>query len=106
MFKTHAPKNRIAERIAKRSAKLKAVLVAAALLTFSAFTACGGGSRMVNSALPGSTQVQFRVGDAPADRVIAFEVSLASPITLHPSDGSAAVTVNLNKNRFELTHMS
>lgn len=58
------------------------------------------------SVVPGSAQVQFRVGDAPADSVIAFEVSIASPITLHPADGSAPVSVTLGKNRFELTHMA
>lgn len=90
---------------ANRSAGL--LFAAAILLTLSAFTACGGGNNMAGSPVAaGSTQVQFRVGDAPADSVISFEVSLASPITLHPADGSAPVAVILGKNRFELTHMS
>ena len=98
MLKTHVPKN--------RSARL--LVAAAVLASLSLFAGCGGGSgsMAVGPAAPGTTQVQFRVGDAPADSVISFEVSLASPITLHPSDGSAAVTVTLGKNRFELTHMS
>jgi hypothetical protein len=98
MLKAHVPTN--------RSARL---LVAVALLAaLFLLTGCGGGSgsMAVGPAAPGTTQVQFRVGDAPADSVISFEVSIASPITLHPADGSAAVTVTLRKNRFELTHMA
>jgi hypothetical protein len=98
MFKTHVPTN--------RSARL--LVVVAVLAALSLFAGCGGGSgsTAVGPAAPGTTQVQFRVGDAPADSVISFEVSLASPITLHPAGGSAAVTVALGKNRFELTHMA
>ncbi|HYU46516.1 MAG TPA: DUF5666 domain-containing protein [Terriglobales bacterium] len=44
------------------------------------------------------------MGDAPADRVIVFEVTVG-PISLTPSTG-AAVTVLSGTRRVELTHMS
>jgi Domain of unknown function (DUF5666) len=56
----------------------------------------GGGSLMA------ATQV--RMGDAPADRVLVFEVTVG-PISLTPSTG-AAVTVLSGTRRIELTHNS
>ncbi|MBI3645687.1 MAG: DUF4382 domain-containing protein [Acidobacteriales bacterium] len=69
---------------------------------------CGGGA----SAPPGggggggtgTTATQVKMGDAPADRVVAFEVTVG-PITLTPSSG-AAVTVLSTTRRLELTHLS
>lgn len=57
-------------------------------------------------ALPGTTATQFRVGDAAVDRVIAFEVSIASPIMLTPSAGGAKISVPIGANRLELSHLS
>jgi hypothetical protein len=48
--------------------------------------------------------MQVRLGDAPADRVIVFEVTVG-PISLTPSSG-AAVTVLSGTRRVELTHLS
>jgi hypothetical protein len=66
---------------------------------------CGGGT---NSAVGGggqlTTAMQLRIGDAPADRVLAFEVTVG-PISLTPSTG-AAVTVLSGTRRVELTHLS
>jgi hypothetical protein len=72
---------------------------------------CGGGgmSNMMSpqqSAPVGTTTAQFRVGDAAVDRVIAFEVSIASPIVLTPSCGGAKVNVSIGTNRIELSHLS
>ncbi len=68
---------------------------------------CGGGA----STPPGgggggasTTTAQIKMGDAPADRVIAFEVTVG-PISLIPSSGSA-VTVLSTTRRLELTHLS
>jgi hypothetical protein len=70
-------------------------------------TACGGGTSSNPSGTPaGSTMMQFRIGDAPADRVVAFEISIANPIVLHPAGGGTAVNINLGQNRLELSHMS
>lgn len=80
-------------------------IVIAALL---AGVACGGGT----SSPPGggggggasTTVAQVKIGDAPADRVITFEVTVG-PITMTPTTGSA-VTVLSATRRLELTHLS
>ena len=71
----------------------------------------GGGSSVASSPSPtpspaGTTATQVRFGDAPADSVIAFEVSVSS-LSLTPASGGSpiAVTVPAN-NRIELTHAS
>jgi hypothetical protein len=71
----------------------------------------GGGGAVANNASPtptpaGTTSTQVRFGDAPADSVIAFEVSVSS-LSLTPAAGGSpiAVTVPAN-NRIELTHAS
>ncbi len=48
--------------------------------------------------------MQLRIGDAPADRVLSFEVTLG-PITLTPSAGST-ITVLSGSQRLELSHLS
>lgn len=70
----------------------------------------GGGSSLGASPTPtpgtsaGTSQVRF--GDAPADSVISFEVSV-SALSLTPSNGSADVSVSVPaNNRLELTHAS
>jgi Domain of unknown function (DUF5666) len=76
--------------------------------------ACGGGS---NSAPPpsptptptpgASTAVtQFRIGDAPADRVIAFELTIGNPVVLTPNGGGNPVNLTVGANRLEISHMS
>jgi hypothetical protein len=66
---------------------------------------CGGGANSGGGGgLPLTTAAQVRMGDAPADRVIVFEVTVG-PISLTPSTG-AAVTVLSSTRRLELTHMS
>ena len=67
----------------------------------------GCGSSMSTTTNPGGTSMsaaQIRMGDAPSDRVVSFEVS-AGPITMTPSTGSA-VTVLSGSRRIELTHLS
>jgi hypothetical protein len=48
--------------------------------------------------------MQVKIGDAPANRVVSFEVTIG-PITLMPANG-AAVTVLSGTRRIELTHLS
>jgi hypothetical protein len=91
-------------------AKLASTFMLGAIIALAA--GCGGGSSLASSPTPtptpgttaSSTQVRF--GDAPADSVIAFEVSV-SALTLTPAGGGSpvAVTVPAN-NRIELTHAS
>lgn len=82
------------------------VIVALALST-----GCGGGGSGIVAGptptpAPGTTSTQVRFGDAPADSVISFEVSV-SALSLTPAGGGSpvAVTVPAN-NRIELTHAS
>ena len=70
----------------------------------------GGGSSVATGPTPtpaaGTTSTQVRFGDAPADSVIAFEVSVSS-LSLTPAGGGSAITVAVPaKNRIELTHAS
>jgi hypothetical protein len=82
------------------------------LAAVAVVTGCGGGG---STALaggptptppPGTTSTQVRFGDAPADSVIAFEVSV-SALSLTPAGGGSPVTVTVPaNNRIELTHAS
>src|ERR1051326_8667458 len=75
-------------------------------------TGCGGGGSALTSAgptptpAPGTTSTQLRFGDAPADSVIAFEVSV-SALSLTPAAGGAPISIAVPaNNRIELTHAS
>jgi hypothetical protein len=87
-----------------------AVMVVAALV-FAA--GCGGGASSASSPNPTPTpgtaaanNAQVRFGDAPADSVISFEVTV-SALTLTPSGGGTAVSIPVGaNNRIELSHAS
>jgi Domain of unknown function (DUF5666) len=88
------------------------LLFASALLALLALAVgCGGGgSSFTPGPTPtppaGSTTTQVRFGDAPADSVIAFEVSV-SALSLTPAAGGSPVAVTIPaNNRIELTHAS
>jgi len=66
----------------------------------------GGGGGGQGGGSSQATATQVRMGDAPADRVIAFELTIGSPILLTPSGGIAGVNVPVAANRLELSHMS
>jgi len=71
---------------------------------------CGGGSSAAHAGPTptpaGANSAQVRFGDAPADSVIAFEVSV-SALSLTPAGGGSPVTVTVPaNNRIELTHAS
>jgi hypothetical protein len=73
-------------------------------------TGCGGGGSGVTNPAPtpgpGASSAQVRFGDAPADSVIAFEVSV-SALSLTPAGGGSPVVVTVPaSNRIELTHAS
>jgi len=71
----------------------------------------GGGSGLTSNPNPtptpaGANSAQVRFGDAPADSVISFEVSVSS-LSLTPAGGGAPVSVAVPaNNRIELTHAS
>ena len=73
---------------------------------------CGGGGAGLSSSpnptpTPANSQsTQVRFGDAPADSVISFEVTV-SALSLTPSGGGAAVNIPVGaNNRLELSHAS
>jgi len=73
----------------------------------SALGCGGGGSSGPGTTTPpptSKTATQFKIGDAAADRIISFEVSITSPITVTTSTGNFQIT--LGPNRLELSHMS
>ena len=61
----------------------------------------GGGGGSSSS----SAKVQVRMGDAPADRIVSFELTLGSPMTLTSSTGTQS-TVTVPSGRLEFTHRS
>src|SRR5215467_5439850 len=85
------------------------MVIAALALTVG----CGGGGNGLTSnpgatptPAPGTSSMQFRFGDAPADSVIAFEVSV-SALSLTPAGGGSPIAVSVPaSNRIELTHAS
>lgn len=92
-------------------AKFTSIFALAALIALA--SGCGGGGSSVASnpnptptPAAGANSAQVRFGDAPADSVIAFEVSVSS-LSLTPAGGGAAVSVAVPaNNRIELTHAS
>lgn len=81
-----------------------ALMVAGVLLLA---VGCGGGGSAAaggGGGNTGTTAAQIKIGDAPADRVLTFEVTVG-PITFTPTTGSA-VTVLSAAKRLELTHLS
>ena len=92
--------------------RLTFVLTLVAMLAVSVGCGGGGSSSVASGPTPtptspaGTTSTQVRFGDAPADSVIAFEVSVSS-LSLTPAGGGSAVTVSVPaNNRIELTHAS
>jgi hypothetical protein len=90
-------------------AKLTSIFMLAMLIALA--SGCGGGgSSLGSNPTPtpgaGANSAQVRFGDAPADSVIAFEVSV-SALSLTPAGGGTPVSVAVPAgNRIELTHAS
>jgi hypothetical protein len=90
-------------------AKFASIFALAALIAL--VSGCGGGGSSIGSnptptPAAGANSAQVRFGDAPADSVIAFEVSV-SALSLTPAGGGAPVSVVVPaNNRIELTHAS
>ncbi|MGE5714048.1 MAG: DUF5666 domain-containing protein, partial [Betaproteobacteria bacterium] len=94
----------------KRSSAVALFLLAMAALLIA--TGCGGGGGAMNSSTPpttttttpGTAQASVNIGDAPAGRVLAFEVTVTS-VVLTRTDNSTA-TVFAGSRRLEVTHLS
>lgn len=85
---------------------VSAMIVMTVLALALAAAGCGGGAGSGGGGGGGTptSAIQVKIGDAPADRVIAFEVTVG-PISFTPSSG-APVTVLSGTRRVELTHLS
>jgi hypothetical protein len=91
-------------------AKFASIFALAALMALA--SGCGGGGSGIGSnpnptpTPAGANSAQVRFGDAPADSVISFEVSVSS-LSLTPAGGGTPVSVTVPaNNRIELTHAS
>jgi uncharacterized protein DUF5666 len=87
--------------------RVGALLVAITLLfTITLATGCGGGSSSnpPPPPPPGSASAQIRVGDAPSDRILSFEVKVDSIILTDTNGGT--VTALSSTRTIELTHLS
>jgi hypothetical protein len=90
-------------------AKFISIFALAALIAL--VSGCGGGGSSIGAnptPTPGAgaNAAQVRFGDAPADSVIAFEVSVSS-LSLTPAGGGTPVSISVPaNNRIELTHAS
>lgn len=83
----------------------RAAFVLFSIMALTFLFACGGGSSTTPVNPPTKTITQLRIGDAAADRIISFEVSIASPIIVTTSTGTQ-LQITLRSNRLELSHMS
>src|ERR1051326_3499978 len=83
--------------------------VAHSLLFCTLLSGCGTAAlrKQSTSAPPPAAQnmtvAQIRVGDAPADQVFSFEVTIGNPISLIPVGGGSPSTIAVNINRLELS---
>jgi Domain of unknown function (DUF5666) len=99
----HTPSLRFTRQAAQ------SVLVTGAILAMLLLApGCGGSSSSTPPPPPppGNTKTQLRIGDAAVDSVIAFEVTIASPIVVTPSGGGANLNITVGANRLELSHMA
>ncbi len=96
-------------RMKKLSLPRKMQTIAYSLLFCTFLAGCGTGALQQKStsappqAPQNATVTQLRVGDAPADQVFSFEVTIANPISLIPIGGGTPSTIAVNLNRLELS---
>ena len=92
-----------------RAVRFSSLALLSSLLISLLVAGCSGGSSsdVVTPPPPqlGTSSVRVNFGDAPADSIVAFEITITS-VTLTPSGGGAAVTVLSTPTRIELTHLS
>lgn len=91
-------------------ATTRILLVCIVLLILGFAIGCGGHSNAAPGTptptpTPGVTSAQVRIGDAPANSVIGFEVTFGNPLTVTLSTGQSA-NITLQNNRLELSHMA
>jgi Domain of unknown function (DUF5666) len=95
-------------RMKKLCLPRKMQTIAHSLLFCTLLAGCGTVALHKQTSVPPQTAqnmtvTQLRVGDAPADQVFSFEVTIGNPITLIPVDGGAPSMIVVNTNRLELS---
>ena len=88
----------------RHTGQLAALTFVLGLALFSIACGSNSSSPAPNPGPTPNTAAQVKIGDAPADRILSFQVTVG-PITLTPTTGSA-VTVLSGTRRLELTHLS
>lgn len=94
------------DRHSRENSGVKATCLLLLLLTFLLLAGCGGGGSSTpssNSPQTAATTVQINVGDAPADWVVAFTMTISS-MALTNSSGSN-VTVASGPMAMEMRHL-
>lgn len=90
--------------------RLKAALVCTCVLSIMLFAAgCGGGGSSVTpgpTPTPSFSSTQLRIGDAAVDKIIAFELTIGSPIVVTPSGTGNPLNITVSANRLEMSHMA
>jgi hypothetical protein len=87
--------------------KMQTIAHSVLFCTFLAGCGTGALQQQSSSAPPQASQnmtvTQLRVGDAPADQVFSFEVTIGNPISLIPVGGGVPSVIAVNINRLELS---
>src|SRR5262249_5142219 len=90
--------------------RIRPIALLVALAVTIALTACGGTNRSAQNTpsspirSASSTAVTVNIGDAPADRVVSFEITVNS-ITLTKSDNTTVSLLSAPR-RVEVTHLA
>lgn len=87
----------------RRVSFLSGIMLAMMVMGFL-LQATGCGSNTSTSAQPATGNVQIKIGDAPADSVLAFELTITR-IDLTPQGGSAITVLNRPRD-IELAHLA
>jgi len=86
-------------------AKVQVLLWSVLLGVVAVTTGCGSySSSPMTATTSAKSATQVRIGDAPSDRVVSFEISVG-PVTM-TTTGASAVTALSSSRRIELAHLS
>ncbi len=91
---------------------LAGAALACLFLSMVFMAGCGDGSQTKAVAVPTPTPAvatataQLRIGDAPVDQLIGFELTLTNPIVVTLDNGTSANATVAGNNRIELSHMA
>jgi uncharacterized protein DUF5666 len=87
---------------------LRGVLGLAILCALLLTLGCGNDKKTFVAPTPtplATTSTQIRIGDAPVDQILTFEVTIADPVVAKLASGQQ-MNISLSNNRLELSHMA